>query len=80
MARYYQQDQYFTGPKDQIIHQLEQEIYEMQSKIGNYDILRKNMIDLELNYRELLMKKASNEDQYRGQIGETTSQNADVRV
>tara|TARA_B110000285_G_scaffold126674_1_gene142808 strand:+ start:355 stop:513 length:159 start_codon:yes stop_codon:yes gene_type:complete len=52
----------------------------MQSKIGNYDILRKNMIDLELNYRELLMKKANNEDQYRGQIGETTSQNADVRV
>jgi hypothetical protein len=52
----------------------------MQSKIGNYDILRKNMIDLELNYRDLIMKKAGNEDKYRGQIGSTTGQNAETRV
>jgi hypothetical protein len=41
----------------------------MQSKIGNYDILRKNMVDLELQYRELLMNKSKTEQQYRGQIG-----------
>ena len=38
----------------------------MQSKIGNYDILRKNMVDLELQFRELLMNKSKTDEQYRG--------------
>ena len=48
MSRYYNQDQYFSGPKDQIIQTLQAEIYQQKSKIGNYDILRKSMIELEL--------------------------------
>lgn len=52
----------------------------MNSKIGNYDILRKNMVDLELQYRELLMTKSKTEEQYRGQISNTMGQNQDMKV
>ena len=62
---------YFTGSKDQIIHQLSNEVKTTQQKIGNYDILRKNMVDLELSYRDLLMNKSKQEEKYRGQIGQT---------
>jgi hypothetical protein len=40
---------------------LKQEIYAQECKIGNYDVLRKNMINLELKYRELLLAKSNNE-------------------
>ena len=51
-------DDYFQNQKDQVIYTLKQEIYALQCKVGNYDLLRKNMIELELKYRELLLAKA----------------------
>eukprot|EP00356_Strombidium_inclinatum_P009247 CAMPEP_0170496132 /NCGR_PEP_ID=MMETSP0208-20121228/20301_1 /TAXON_ID=197538 /ORGANISM="Strombidium inclinatum, Strain S3" /LENGTH=39 /DNA_ID= /DNA_START= /DNA_END= /DNA_ORIENTATION= len=36
-----------------------------KSKIGNYDILRKKMVELELAYRDLTLKKSKNEEQFR---------------
>ena len=61
MSRFYNQDQYFSGPKDVIIQTLQSEIYQQKGKIGNYDILRKNMIELELKYRDLLVNKNQSE-------------------
>ena len=77
--QFYQKDQYFQGPKDQIIYSLQNEIYELKSKIGNYDILRKNMIDLELRYRDMVVNKASTEDKFRNELGGTMRSNTDMR-
>ena len=60
--KYFTDDQYFKHPKDIIIQQLEQEIYSLRSKMGNYDILRKQMVELELEYRQLMLSKESTED------------------
>jgi len=80
MSRYYNQDQYFSGPKDNIIQTLQAEIYQQKGKIGNYDILRKNMIELELQYRDLLVNKNANEANVKSQINGTQNQNFDIRA
>ena len=65
IIQYYQSEEYFRGPKDGIIHNLQNEIFELRSKLGNYDILRKNMIELELKYRDLYCRKANTEQDFK---------------
>lgn len=71
-------DEYFQGPKDQVINALKQEIYSLQCKIGDYDILRKNMIEMELKYRDMVMNKAQQEHQFRDNFTSTSNKNGDL--
>ena len=68
--QYFADEEYYKHPKDAIIHKLKSEIYSLESKIGNYDILRKQMIELEIQYRDLMVSKSESEGQVRGRINE----------
>lgn len=58
---------------------MKSEIYSLESKIGNYDILRKQMIELEIQYRDLLVTKSESEGHVRSRINEAANQNGDMR-
>ena len=47
--------------------------------MGNYDILRKQMVELELEYRQLMLSKASTEDQMRQQVESKSSNNIQLQ-
>ena len=70
--------QYFKGPKDQAIHTLKQEMYALQTKIGDYDVLRKNMIDLEMRYRDLLVQRADINVKHGNQYDSNNNSNANL--
>ena len=48
----------------------------MRNKVGNYDVLRKQLIELELNYRNAMLSKTSQEEELRDKINATESQNS----
>ena len=66
-------DSAFRHPKDATITQLEQQIYGLQAQTGNYDVVRTQLIELEIQYRNMMLSQVSENEKMQDRINANSS-------
>lgn len=79
MSNFYSSARAASNQKDMLIHQLKQEIFELQSKSKDYNGLRSNYIQLEASYRKMVDDKSCKEDDFRYQFDASYSESQTLR-